>query len=711
MAERASHGSGQGASPGRDPGLPGGLAASGGALDDLLAGFAEGGTWNTCRPSAALAAALEAASGKEWRCPGASREEMFGLLRRWAAVESWAVAGKLGTLRALIRDEGEPQSGGGYRGDLPDGWTKSLTHEVALALALPPQSADKLMSTARSLQAVLPGIGALLADGTLTYAKARAVDDALAVLADADAAKAEALILPELAGKTYGQAEKLALQAAVTADPGSAARRREEAERNRARVTVRRDPSGAASLAGYDLPTDETLAAYSNVCVRADEYKVSGVFPGVRMDQFRAMAYLDILNGTAAEARIASGQPPAGLGAPNEYAADDDPACPDGAPGTTGPASGASPEDAEPDNADRDNAEPNGEEPEVEKPEGDDREPRGPDSGPGGHDPEPPGPDGGPSGKGPGGKGPGSDGPAGNGPGGTPPFSGGTPGETLQPPPRLADLVVPLGTLLGLAERPGEGHLLGPIDPDLCRALAAAAASSPHSRLCVTVTDSDGSAIGHGCARTGRHRKREASAQAEPGRPGHSPGLSSPVLSPPGRPPTAAPLPARLNLTITAARLMQLARTAAPPGHAPWAFTKNTEPGPPDGYGTWTLTMPNGGNLTVELRPVPTFDCDHRYESHAYQPNGILRHLVQIRDYQCTFPTCSRHAKDSDFEHAVPYDQGGRTCACNAGARSRACHQVKQSKGWTVTQPKPGWHQWQTPSGRRYTQGPKRYPV
>jgi hypothetical protein len=113
----------------------------------------------------------------------------------------------------------------------------------------------------------------------------------------------------------------------------------------------------------------------------------------------------------------------------------------------------------------------------------------------------------------------------------------------------------------------------------------------------------------------------------------------------------------------------------------------------------------------VELGPVPTLDCDHRHESPAYRPSDMLRHLVQIRDGECTFPTCSRHAKESDFEHAVPFDQGGRTCAGNAGARSRQCHQVKQSNGWHVTQPRPGWHQWQTPSGRTYTQSPKRYPV
>jgi hypothetical protein len=86
----------------------------------------------------------------------------------------------------------------------------------------------------------------------------------------------------------------------------------------------------------------------------------------------------------------------------------------------------------------------------------------------------------------------------------------------------------------------------------------------------------------------------------------------------------------------------------------------------------------------VRLGPVPAFECDHRNESHAYQPNGTLRHLVQVRDGTCTFPPCSRHARESDFEHAVPYDQGGRTCACNAGARSRRCHRVKQSPGWNV---------------------------
>ena len=167
-----------------------------------------------------------------------------------------------------------------------------------------------------------------------------------------------------------------------------------------------------------------------------------------------------------------------------------------------------------------------------------------------------------------------------------------------------------------------------------------------------------------------------------------------------------------MNLTVSAARLAELAAATGPPGPAAWRFARDAGPRrAAGGYGAWTLTLPDGRNLTVELKLVPTFECfHHRYESHAYQPSGSLRHLVQIRDGECTFPPCSRHAKESDFEHAVPYDKGGRTCACNAGARSRACHQVKQSKGWNVTQPKPGWHQSDHTKWPRLHAGPKALP-
>jgi hypothetical protein len=589
-----------------------------------LRGFAADGEWDTARPSAALAVALETASGAEWRCPGATRDEMLGLLRQWQALEAWAAAGKLGLLRALIRDDDQPLPGGGFHDDLPDGWTKSLTHEVALALSMPAVSADKLMWLAWNLQATLPGTGDLLAAGELTLAKARAVDAALGSLADEHAASAEAMILSDLPGKTYGQVEKLAGQAAITVDPVSATHRREDAERHKCRVQLFREESGAAGLAGRDMPTDQTLAAHAKVCARAQQYKDSGVFDhDTRMDQFRAAAYLDLINGIPAAARIASGQLANVARTDSQPPADED--------GDLGKETG--------------------------------------EDGPG-------------DGGNPGGDADGS------------PSDGSPSGDgAALPPPRPADLVVPLATLLGLAERPGESHGLGPLDPGLCRQLAAAAAASPQTSLCVTVTGPDGIAVAHGCARAKRRRTWRTA---------------------PAAPAAPASLPAQVNLTITAARLAELTGQPAgtgPPGEPSWTFAQSGAHGPPGGHGTWTLILPDGRNLTVELEPVPTLDCDHRHESHAYQPNDRLRHLVQVRDYECTFPLCSRHARDSDFEHAVPYDRGGRTCGCNAGARSRQCHQIKQSPGWTVTQPKPGWHQWQTPAGRVYVQGAKRYPA
>ena len=63
------------------------------------------------------------------------------------------------------------------------------------------------------------------------------------------------------------------------------------------------------------------------------------------------------------------------------------------------------------------------------------------------------------------------------------------------------NLTVPAITLLDLADRPGEIAGIGPVDPDLARDLAAAAAANPKTTWCVTVTDADGHAIGHGCAR------------------------------------------------------------------------------------------------------------------------------------------------------------------------------------------------------------------
>ena len=209
-------------------------------------------------------------------------------------------------------------------------------------------------------------------------------------------------------------------------------------------------------------------------------------------------------------------------------------------------------------------------------------------------------------------------------------------------------MTVPLATLQRRAERAGDNRLLGPLDPALARDLAAAAARSPVSRWELTVVDEHGYAIGHGIARPARGTQPPAASRRQAA--------------------ACCALPARVNITITETLLHQLQaqaaqpRSGAPPGRL--------GPHPRETDGTWMLTLPGGRQLAVRFDVVPTYDCDHRYAVSSYLPGDRLRRLVQVRDHECTWPPCSRAARDSDFEHAIPYDKGGVTDACNAGARS-----------------------------------------
>ena len=245
------------------------------------------------------------------------------------------------------------------------------------------------------------------------------------------------------------------------------------------------------------------------------------------------------------------------------------------------------------------------------------------------------------------------------------------------------NLTIPLATLLGLAERPGEAAGLGAIDPALARELARRAAGNPRTTWCVTVTDHEGHATGHGCARP--PRRTGLRARQEPNRPGPR---STPGPDAPG--PRSTP---------------------GPDGSGPLTFTRGQGHGPPGGYGRWRLRTGGDRQLLVDLEPLAVTDCDHRHESAGYQPSDTLRHLVQIRDAECTWPPCRRAARRCDFDHAIPWDQGGRTCSCNGGPRCRHHHHAKQAHGWKFEQNQPGYHTWTTPAGRSYTTGPAEYPI
>jgi hypothetical protein len=228
-------------------------------------------------------------------------------------------------------------------------------------------------------------------------------------------------------------------------------------------------------------------------------------------------------------------------------------------------------------------------------------------------------------------------------------------------------LTVPLANVTRLADRPGEISGIGPVDPWLARDLANAAAADPKTTWCITVTDEQGHAVGHGCARPEPKSHRKRAGPAPPGGARDGPGFS---------------------------------------------FTAIGEPGPPGGYGAWRLRIPGGGpDLLVTLDPIATQECDHRFEAKGHDPGVKLRHLTQVRHATCTGPGCRRPAAQCDFEHNTPYEAGGRTCLCNGGPKCRSDHRLKQDPRWKVDRLPDGTIRWTTPTGRQYTTEPTRYPV
>jgi hypothetical protein len=748
-------------------------ANSPGARDQRLESFAQGhwGDRGCCGDGGRAAGWLAMQAGDVSRpevLRQATSDEVLGVGRAWKSLETWCFTRKLAVVRELIRryplhEDDEP---GSAAGGLPDEWDPRLHHEVAAAFGISVVAAGKLVNLAWTLDSRLRGIGKALDELRLDPPRVRLIVDETSVLDREDQfARAEEIILAGLPKcRTWTDLARLVQRAVITTDPDGARKRREQAEREHARIQFWREAAGTCALRGTGLPTDEALAATASIEARALEYRAVPVKRP--MDILRVMAYLDLINGVTVAQRVARAQ------AEDQARQTDDEKAGADAQAARDAALREAAREAREKARERSsrNANPGPD---------DDRDNTDPGHGPDGH-PEDDGPDGS-AGGGPGGgrnRGPscggagGSDsasqddtdpcancepgtcpcqdgdpaemppcdecgtrdcrcggrpgrgqsspdssgttaaerpaesaacpecgnvagirlpvranltipagalewlagwsrpstcGTGGGGSGGGGPGASGGPGpcpacvgQGSASMPARSDLVLPLLTLLGLADRSGEAHGFGALDPALARDLATAGARHWASEFCVTIVDDQGFAIGHGCCKLLRGKV----------------GKAIPVH--PDR------------------------ATFIPSGRA----------GPGGGFGSWILTLPGMAlPFLVDIDLVPTYECDHRHASAGYQPAGRVRHLVQVRDGTCSFPACSRHARESDFEHAQPFDKGGRTCACNAHACSRSCHRIKQSPGWQVTKPRPGWTQWITMTGRSYTGEPWRYPA
>jgi hypothetical protein len=567
----------------RGPGMPGSAVSFPGEYTSPAAGFATGKPLDTAPGCTALAMFAEDAAGDGDRYPGATDDELLGVICAWDRAEAYMAARKHAAVAELIRRRPAPGCAPEGQARMPQDWDEFTPAELAPALGQSRGAAEGLLDLALDLAVKLPGTAAAFRTGIISRHKAEIIARATEILDAQEARAAEAAVLDRAGRLTPGGLQAAIARAVMQVAPGKAGQRREQAAR-RARVERWAEPSGNAALGGRELPPAEVLAADQRVTWWARQLKQAGLDGD--MDQLRARAYLDIL-----------------LGIDSRPGQDAQQARPAGVPGSAGP-----------------------------------------------HGPATPTPAGPPAGAIP------------------PGFAG------------KVNLTIPLATLLGLADRPGEIPGIGSIDPDLARDLARAATRNPRTTWCVTVTDPDGHAIGHGCARPGPASAATSWAKrAKPGIPG--------AYGPPSW-------------------IENVARSR-------FSFTAAYQHGPPGGYGTWRLSTGSSAarDLIVALGPVAIGECDHRHRAKGHDPGVMLRHLTQVRHATCTGPACRRPATQCDFEHNTPYEAGGRTCECNGGPKCRRDHRLKQHPRWKSEQPFPGIIIWTTPAGRRYTTEPTRYPI
>ncbi len=438
-----------------------------------------------------------------------SDEELIGLIRSHRRQASAAQAGELAAVAELAARRRAEAQAGGVRDCLA---ADAGTDEIAAALTLTGRAAQLLTSRAAEMTD-LPRTFATLAAGQIDMPMALVLLTGLAGQEPELAHAVEAQVLGRAPAQTTGQLRACLKRALLAADPAAAERRRQREEKY-ARIEQTPEPGGVtATLGGRYLPVTATVAAWNRISALARQLKGAGADGS--LDELRVHVYLALLTGQAAGIldglATAAGQPGSSDGETSVGLAD---------AGRTSASGDMSPARS---GADRDGA--------VRA------------------SPPKAGASGAPTGRteasGTGAAGPsasetgaGTTGTSDTGTSSTDDGDTGTsstddaetegtgasawPGTAspaspvrlggLAEPARLSgtvNLTVPLATLLGITDAPGELGAFGPVTAFTARQIATQAMDAPAVRWCVTVTDDTGAPVGHGWARPGRRRRRK----------------------------------------------------------------------------------------------------------------------------------------------------------------------------------------------------------
>jgi hypothetical protein len=85
----------------------------------------------------------------------------------------------------------------------------------------------------------------------------------------------------------------------------------------------------------------------------------------------------------------------------------------------------------------------------------------------------------------------------------------------------------------------------------------------------------------------------------------------------------------------------------------------------------------------------------------SYRPPADLKRWLAVNDVLCTFPGCGRLARNSDIDHTVDRQFGGKTRADNLAHLCEHHHQLKHKTRWSVQQAKDRTINWTSPTGYR----------
>src|ERR1700761_7578266 len=299
------------------------------------AGFGDGGVLDQCVPGVPLAGRADAVT-RGGGLGGLDDDELMGVLRAWRRLESWCTAGLLAAVAELARRRPAARTAPAGPGEFPAQLSEFIGNEVAAALTLTGRTAGGYLELALDLAIRLPGTARALRGGVIDCQRARIICDLTRVLADDQAREVEARIFPQAGQQTSGQLRAAVARAVLAADPGAAARRREQAQKD-PRVCRWQEDAGTAALAGFGLPPDEVLEADQRITARALALRAAGLAGS--LGQLRARAYLDTLLG-----QDSTPAQPAATSTPVAPPTSPAPARPAGPPPSTSPSDPLSPD-------------------------------------------------------------------------------------------------------------------------------------------------------------------------------------------------------------------------------------------------------------------------------------------------------------------------------------------------------------------------------